>query len=243
MSGLRHILLKPEGRPYRALGWMAIVPFLLFLVSQGRFYYVAPAYPVLIAAGCVLFERWADGLPEREQKNRRRVEYGGLAIVGLAVTALMLPLAPVNSDWWKLTADVNNEVRERIGWTELVGTVASIRAGLPAAEQPQTGILVGNYGEAGAIDLYGPAYGLPPVISATNSGWLRGYGAPPETLILVGFSQGFAGHYFDDCRKVGQVSNRYGIQNEESSRHPDLFVCRKLRISWPVFWEQIQSFG
>ena len=51
-------------------------------------------------------------------------------------------------------------------------------------------MLVGNYGEAGAVEILGPAYHLPTPISMTNSAWLRGYPTPqPTTLIVVGFSR------------------------------------------------------
>jgi len=64
-----------------------------------------------------------------------------------------------------------------VGWPELVGTIAKIRDSLPAEQRARLGILAGDYGAAGAIDLYGPAYQLPPAISGINSFWQRGYGA------------------------------------------------------------------
>jgi hypothetical protein len=75
----------------------------------------------------------------------------------------------------------------------------------------------GNYGEAGAIDLYGPALGLPKAISGIDSYWLRGYGdPPPQTLIVVGISRGFLEQNFESCKLAGHVTNRYGVENEES---------------------------
>ena len=50
--------LCPAGRRFRLLGWMYVVPFALFLVAQGRSYYLGPAYPMLLAAGAVVGERW-----------------------------------------------------------------------------------------------------------------------------------------------------------------------------------------
>ena len=74
-----------------------------------------------------------------------------------------------------------------MGWSAPCCTVAKIYASLPAEEQAVTGILTGNYGEAGAINLYGPAYGLPQAISGMNSYWLRGFGdPPPQTVIVLG---------------------------------------------------------
>jgi hypothetical protein len=106
------------------------------------------------------------------------------------------------------------------------------------------GILTGNYGEAGAIGLYGPSYGLPKAISGVNSYWLRGYGdTPPETLIVLGLSRAFLERNFEACELAGHTSNRYGVGNEETSDHPDIFVCRRLRQTWPEFWKHFRHFG
>ena len=89
----------------------------------------------------------------------------------------------------------------------------------------RAGILVGNYGEAGALDLYGPAHGLPRPISGGNSLWARGYGnPPPETVILVDFERAYADRLFQSCRPASQVKNRYGVRNEESV-HPQHALC------------------
>ena len=138
----------------------------------------------------------------------------------------------------------NDDFAEEIGWLELVETVANIRDALPAAERGQVAILAGNYGEAGAISLYGRRYGLPEAICGTNSFWQRGYGnPPPETLILLGFSREFGDHYFESCQVAGHTQNRYGVANEETTRHPEILVCRHLRESWPEFWKKFRRYG
>ncbi len=88
----------------------------------------------------------------------------------------------------------NGDLREEIGWDEMVRTVAGIRDSLPAEQRSSVGVLVGNYGEQGAVEILGPAYGLPMPISMTNSAWLRGYpAAPPTTLIVRGIFAGGGG--------------------------------------------------
>ncbi len=143
-----------------------------------------------------------------------------------------------------MTRDLHDTFTEQIGWPELAGTVAGIYAALPAAEKPQTGILTGNYGEAGAINLYGLAYGLPEAISGVNSYWLRGYGdPPPQTLIVLGFTQAQAEQFFTRCELAGQVTNRYQVENEETRDHPNIFLCRGPRQPWPELWPQLRRFG
>jgi len=138
----------------------------------------------------------------------------------------------------------NDALREEIGWPELVSTVAAIRDSLPPDQRAQAGIIVGNYGEQGAIEMLGPAYHLPAPISLTNSAWLRGYPTPqPTTLIVVGVSHEDANQIFSGCRLAGHNGNSEGVKNEESQYHPDIFVCASPRLPWPQFWVKYQSFG
>jgi 4-amino-4-deoxy-L-arabinose transferase-like glycosyltransferase len=244
VAGLFYFLVAPDGKRYRLIGWMFVVPFILFLIAKGRGYYMAPAYPMLLAAGAVLEERAVASLAAGWARLLRGITCSALAVGGVIAIALVLPIAPVNSPWWKAANRVNDGFREEIGWPELVETVAGIHASLSAEERAHVGILAGNYGEAGAIDLYGPARGLPKAISGVNSYWLRRYGdPPPQTLIVVGLSRDFLERNFESCVLAGHVTNRYGVLNEETTRHPDLFVCRQLRQPWPAFWKQFRNYG
>jgi hypothetical protein len=243
-AGLYIYCFKPAGARYRMLGWMYVIPFVLFLVTQGRSYYLAPAYPMLIAAGVIVWEQWVALLSATQARVARGLTWGGLAAGGVIFALVMLPVAPINSDLWHLTRALHDNFVEEIGWPELAGTVADIYVTLPTEERSRTAILTGNYGEAGAINLYGPAYGLPEAISGVNSYWLRGYGnPPPETLIVIGFSRERAERFLATCDLAGQVTNRHGVENEETKFHPDIFVCRRPRQPWPDLWESLKSFG
>jgi 4-amino-4-deoxy-L-arabinose transferase-like glycosyltransferase len=244
VAGLYFYFVAPAGKRFRPLGWMAVVPFALFFVTQGRGYYLTPAYPMLIAAGAVLGEEWLASLPAGKARLVRGITYGALAVGGSLMAAVTLPLAPINSPWWDVASTVNDGFKESIGWPDLTETVAGIYASLPAEEKAQAGILAGNYGEAGAINLYGPAYGLPEAISGIDSYWLRGYGdPPPQTLVVVGFNRDDVQRMFEACDLAGHTSNRYGVKNEETRDHPDIFVCQRLRLPWPEFWKRLRTFG
>jgi len=243
LIGLYFYFFSPQGQRWRALGWLYVIPFFLFLFAQGRGYYLAPAYPVLFAGGAVwieqLFRQWP-----RWHRLAFGVVWPALVINIIVTAAVVLPLAPINSQWWKAAVKNNDDLAEEIGWPELAETVARIRDSLPEDERARMGILAGNYGEAGAITLYGPRFGLPKAISGTNSFWARGYGdPPPETLIVVGFSREFVEHFFESFELAAHSWNRYGVANEETTRHPDIFVCRRLRLGWPEFWKNFQRFG
>ena len=244
LAGLAFFFFKEDGQPYRLLGWMYVVALLLLAAARGRFYYLAPAYPMLLAAGAVVAERWFASRSTQFARTGWKLTWGALAVGAVFGGSLMLPIAPINSALWDMTSQVHDNFVEQVGWTDLVETTAAIYNNLPAAEQMQAGILTGNYGEAGAINLYGPAYGLPKAISGVNSYWLRGYGSPPpQVLIVLGFSPEQVARVFETCEAAGQVSNQYGVANEETLFHPDIFVCRGLRQSWPEFWATFRYFA
>ncbi|MEO8051699.1 MAG: glycosyltransferase family 39 protein [Acidobacteriota bacterium] len=243
LAGLWFYFGSKEGRRFRLLGWMFVIPLALFTVSKGRDYYTAGSYPMLFAGGAVWGAQWLESLTKRRARIVKGVAWSAVAL-GVAVGATLVPFWSVNSWWWTHVASKNGDFREEVGWPELVGTVAAIRGGLPEEQRAELGILARNYGEAGAIDLYGPAHGLPKAISGVNSYWQRGYGdPPPRTLIVLGVSRPDLERYFEACYVAGHATNRYGVRNEETQGHPDIFVCRGLREPWPEFWKEFRSFG
>jgi len=240
LAGLIGFLRSPR---YRILAWMYLIPIAAFALGKGRGYYMAAAYPMLLAMGAVAAERWTGTLPTWGGRTAKGVFLAGLALSGAYVCAIILPLAPSGSPR-DFALKNNGDLREEIGWDELVKTVAGIRDSLPADQRESVGVLVGNYGEQGAVELLGPAYRLPAPISVTNSAWLRGYPQPtPTTLIVVGFSHKAADRAFTSCRLAGHNGNSEGVRNEESQDHPDIFVCGPPKLPWPEFWKEYQSFG
>jgi 4-amino-4-deoxy-L-arabinose transferase-like glycosyltransferase len=233
-----------RGRKYRLLGWMFVLTFLLFLVAQGRSYYLGPLYPILLAAGSVVWERWIAARTRTWVLAMQGVTWLLVASSAFLSFALFTPIAPINSALWNATGQLQDNFREEIGWTDLVATVARVYHSIPASERAGTGIIVGNYGEAGAINLLGPHYGLPPVISGTNSAWYRSYPQNnPQTLIAIGFKDDFRQEHFERCELVAHNTNPFGVINEESRDHPDIYLCHHLLQPWPEFWPHFQWFG
>jgi 4-amino-4-deoxy-L-arabinose transferase-like glycosyltransferase len=244
LAGLYFYLVSPKGSRFRMLGWMYIVPLVLFVVLKARGYYLAAAYPMLYAAGSVIGEQWLAAMRRSWAIALRALAWTALLADIVFVGVFVLPVGRVNSDWWQVASGINGDLKEEIGWEELTQTVAQIRDGLPAQDRAHLGILAGNYGEAGAINLYRERYGLPNAISGTNSFWLRGYGdPPPQTLIVLGLSRRFVEKNFTSCQLAGHTWNRFGVKNEETEDHPDIFVCRGLRQPWPEFWKGFQAYG
>jgi 4-amino-4-deoxy-L-arabinose transferase-like glycosyltransferase len=244
IAGLFFILLAPAAKAFRMVVWMCLVPFGIFYYLQGRSYYLTGVYPVLLAAGSVAWEAGLNHLPHTLRRVLAGVTYGVVIVSGAAFSLIALPLAPVGSDLFVKVSGINTEFREQVGWPELVKTVAEIYAKIPEEEKAVTGILAGNYGEAGAVNLYGPEYGLPKVISGVNTYWLRGYGdPPPQTLIVLGIEDVKIYSFFKECGIEGRISNPYNIPNEEYLDHSRIYVCRGLRKPWAEIWQFFQNYG
>jgi len=244
LAGLYSCLFSPAAKTFRLLAWMYFVPLLLFVVLNGRGYYLAPVYPMLYAAGAVFAEPYVVQWQARRPLLIRFAIPAYLLLGNLGAAAFALPLAPIGSPWFHLADKVNITFRDEIGWQDLVSTLARVRDSLPAESRAHLGILAENYGEVGAINLYGPAYGLPRAISGVNSSWQRGYGdPPPQTLLVVGFPRQFVEANFISCRLVAQNANSFGIINEESTERRDIFLCGPPNLGWPLFWQSFQYFA
>jgi hypothetical protein len=228
---------------YRMLAWMYLVPLALFYFGKGRGYYLAAAYPMLLAMGAASGEKWLHSLPRWGGRTVAGIFFSSVALCGAYILAVIVPLQS-SGPLRDFALKHNGDLREEFGWPEMVKTVAGIRDSLTPAQQAGLGIAVGNYGEQGAIEMFGPAYHLPLSISTTNSAWLRGYPTPPPaTLIVLGNSREDVDELFTGCRLAGHNGNPEGIKNEESQDHPDIFVCGAPKLPWAELWKRYQSFG
>ena len=162
---------------------------------------------------------------------------------GVVVAALVLPLAPPGSRWWRIADAANGNFNEEFGWPEMASAVVRVRDSLSSDGGP-VGVFAGDAGEAAAINLYGRGKGLPEVISGSNSHWLRGYGdPPPKTVIAAGFLRADLETVFESCELADHFIIPFGIENSAIGNHTDIFVCRHPREPWHVFWKRAHWYG
>lgn len=193
LAGLAFLLLAPAARPVRALGWSFLAVLAVMLTTSAKPYYLAPAYPVLFAAGALALE----------QRLRSPLSRSVLFILVLGPGLLAAPLAePLlseetyvryaralglapGSDERHALGRLPQFFADMHGWPEFAAAIAGVYHRLPADERAVACVVGGNYGEAGAIDLFGPALGLPPAISPHNSYHLWGpRGCTGEVVIV-----------------------------------------------------------
>ena len=229
---------------FRFLSIFYIGPFVLFAIARGRGYYLMPAYPVMFAAGAVALERWVAGWATILRVSVRAIAITAMLVDTAAVVWAFLPVWQVGSPGWNWQMKHSSDMADEVGWPEFVAQVAAVRDTLSLEERSRLAVLANNYGEAGALALYGPRYSLPTPISSSNTFHMRGYGPyEPETVIVVGGELEDQRKNFATCRVAAQVVIPYGVRNEESVDHPEILVCKHLRWPWAVAWARSQEFG
>ncbi len=209
LSGLAFFLLARRGRPYRALGWAYLAILAIMMATKAKPYYVSPAYTILFAGGGTAIEAWTarigvasrnGGVAWRGATGARVAILSVVTVAGLLTAPLARPLLPLRTYvryaarlGMKAPSDERHEMgrlpqmfADMRGWPELAQTVAGVFRRLTPDQQRRACIFGQNYGQAGAIDLFGPALGLPKAISAHNSYFLWGpRDCTGEMLIVI----------------------------------------------------------
>ncbi len=244
-------LFSKKGQTYRPLGWSYVVLLLIFMLQHAKNYFLAPMYPVLFAAGAVFFEEWV-------QASRRfwlKPAYVGLLVVGGIILApgaiAVLPLQ-AHIEYMRVIAGsrVKSEksdtglfpqhFADRLGWEQMAATVADVYHGLPPQDQARACIFTGNYGEAGALEFYGPRYGLPHVISTHNNYYIWGPDdCTGETVILIGVSLSDVQPAFADIRQAGQTHCDYCMPYENNL---PIYVAHGLKTPLKQLWPTAKNF-
>jgi hypothetical protein len=249
LAGLGALLFRRELRPFRIVGWTCLAALLLLMLLHGKSYYAGPIHPTLFAAGAVLLERF------RVRVWSPLLRASAVAIVlayWVATFPLSLPvLAPavmvryldrLGSDD-AVTTNVGNIERlpqdfaDMLGWEAQVDAVAQVFHGLPPEDRERAVLLGSNYGEAGAIDFYGPSRGLPKAIAYVGTYWFFGPGDKPgDVLISIGFSYDDMASFFDSVTTAAHVMNRYAVAEQ---RDLFVYVCRGPRETVQQVWPSL----
>ena len=229
-------------RRWRVLGLTFVVFFVLMEVAHAKNYYVFPIYPMLLAGGAVVIERWL--------ANRRAWTRAAVVAIILIASLPAIPLVTWMLPPERLLAyqealgmkpsksEVNHEsllpqpVADQFGWPEMVREIAGIYDSLPPEERAQTGIWAGNYGEAGAVNLFGPQYGLPTAYSRHQNHWY--WGPPPQVyknLIVIEWS---LDDVRDNCTSFQAFPHyqRFGMGEENAP----IYLCRGVKFDIQKIW-------
>lgn len=231
IAGFVGLLREERWRPVRALGVAYVIAAVVVLATGGRPDYVVPLLLVLLAAGCVRTDAWLSAQP-----SRKPWLVTGLAVNGALAAVIALPLIPLSAVGSTPLPALSQLVADSVGWPQLGDRITEIYRSLPATERANTIVVTANYGEAGAIDRFGPGA---PIYSGQNH--LYRAGPPPEsarTAILIDLAG--ASRLFASCTKAGEVDNTYDVDNEEQGL--PIHVCRDPLQPWREIWPRFQHY-
>jgi len=248
LAGLLALLLDGRLRPFRVVGWTCVWVFVILLALHGKSYYAGPVYPALIAAGAVELE-WL-----RAARLGPILRWGTAAALVLTMVALLpigVPIVPpdrmaryvraigATAALRTNTGELDRlpqDYADMLGWEEQVGAVAEVYRRLPPADRERAVLLGANYGEAGALDFFGPRYRLPGVVSPAGSFWFFGPGTKPgQILVTIGVDRSRLEPLFDSVETAGRVTSPWSVAEER-----DLTICvargphRTLQEVWPT---------
>jgi hypothetical protein len=245
------LIFNKEGRKYLIIALIFFTMYLVFVINNGKPYYMGILYPALLAIGAV----GADILIERYLKNYIRPLLLILVIPSaLIVTPLAIPVLSVedlvkfqNITGIKPASGERSELgalpqffADRFGWEEMVEKVAEAYEMLSDEEKEKALVFGQNYGEAGAVDYYRDKYGLPDAISSHNNYWLWGYpeGYTGEVMIVIGSTREDNLEFFEEVELAASHRHPYAMPYE----NVDIFICRGLKIPMKELWKRAKRY-
>jgi hypothetical protein len=247
ITGVAAFFFSARLKPFRLLGWSYLVCYAIFFALHGKNYYLAPIYPMLLAAGAVMLE---------SALSRPRLSWLKPAIVvillasGSHLTPIAVPVLPPDKFLaytrtlpMKLPVMEHSHARaplpqwyaDQFGWNEIVAETALAWNQLSADERHDCGIFAQDYGQAGAIDFLGRHYGLPRSLSGHQSWWLwgpRGYSG--NCMIVLDDSRARLEELWTSVQYVGtSADNPYALEKQIP-----VFICRGAKFGtlaqlWP----------
>ena len=238
VTGLVRLLRRLALRWCRAFGVAYLVLVAVFLITGGKPYYLAGMFPLLLAAGAQPVVEWT----RRGRSRLRRALVGAAVVLSLTSLPIVLPIVPVGSVRHTPIVALNYDAGETIGWPAYVREIGAVYATLRPARRASTIVLASNYGEAGAVDRFGSADGLPAAYGVHNGFWY--WGPPPASAtaaVAVGFDHGTLARVCGTLRLAGHLDNHVGVADDEQGA--PVWVCSALRAPWPVFWPRLRVLG
>ncbi|MGW1563619.1 glycosyltransferase family 39 protein [Streptomyces sp. NPDC002144] len=234
VAGWRRLWREPALRWARPAAVAYPLLCLLVLAAGGKGYYTVPLLIVLLAAGCEPLAAWL-------HVHRPLVWVPALVFAAAISAVVALPLLPPSA--LALPMAVNKEQGEQIGWPALADAARQGWLLIPQDERAHAVVLAQNYGEAGALDRYGPARGLPRSYSGHMS--YADWGRPPDSadgpvLLVRQRDATDIERHFTGCREVARVDNGHNVENEEQGASIDL--CSGTAQPWSKLWPQLRRY-
>lgn len=236
IAGWRRLARHPFARPL-ALAYGILV--VIDVLAGAKPYYLGGFYFALFAGGGLRLDERLTATSRATTRSLAAFVIGAVVLLPLALP--VLPVTALAAGPWEGT--INKDLSATVGWEPAVRQIATIVAALPRPERDHVVLLAGDYGIAGAIDLYGPKYGLPAAISGHNSYWWWGpHDARDDaTTIAIDVPSTVLTQLFADVTPAGHVDTGHGVWTEEQG--DSITICRAQTTPWMAAWNSIREYG
>ena len=252
-GGLLFYFFSRHTKRYRVFGWAFVITILFFMITHGKDYYSAAAYLMLFPAGALATETLLATRPKLKTILRPAC-FLWLMLGVLPLLPLVLPVLPVETFLRyqsHLPFEVPKTERSFVGealpqyyadefpWPGLVEAVARVYHSLPPEEQQRAAIYGTNYGQAAAVDFFGPKYGLPKAISGHQNYFLWGpRHYTGDIMILLGEEEREARKHFDSVTVAATLNNPYAYRYENRP----ILLCRGLKWNLQADWSRVKKW-
>jgi hypothetical protein len=236
-------------RRFRVLGIVYVVLLAMFIGLRGKNYYLSPIYPAIFAAGSIAFEKITVARFKWTRVVYSLLVAGSIIVLAPTVSPILSPesaIAYQNKLGFEppraenqSTGPLPQYFADEFGWREMAEETARVYKSLSTEEQARTAIFANNYGEAGAIDFFGPRFGLPKSICNHQSYWLWGPRDYDGSIVIVLGSDGTGDReHFRSVEAAGHVEHPYSRRDE----HFDIFLCRGFNGDLQNAWTQLKKY-
>jgi hypothetical protein len=250
MAGLWRFSVKPPLAALRAFPIAYAVMAAIFLLLHGKAYYIVPIYPLLLAGGAVGIEEWL------RWKPLQGVALATVTVVGVVLAPLALPILPpakyeayaaalgIPSSAAAMERGAQSPLPTHLagmfGWPEMAAKVAAVYNALPAGERARAVFYGRDYGEAAALDIYGPALNGPPVVAGHNNYYLWGpKGSDGAVVIVLDGDVAPLMKNYASAERVGRIDSPYAQPWEA---HMPIFVLRNPRVPLTTLWPKLKYY-
>jgi hypothetical protein len=252
-GGLLFYLFSRAAKNYRSFGFAFVITIAFFMITHGKDYYSASAYVMLFAAAGVATERLLASRPKL-QLVLKPACFIWLLLGVVPLLPLVLPVLPIETFLRyqsHLPFEVPKTERSFVGetlpqyyadefpWPGMVAAVARVYHSLTPEEQQRTAIFGSNYGQAAAIDFFGPQYGLPKAISGHQNYFLWGpRHYTGDIVILLGGLEHEAREQFESVTVAATLNNPYAYRYENRP----ILLCRGLKWNLQTEWSRVKNW-
>ena len=254
-GGLLFLFISREAKNYRALGWAFVIAIGFFMFTHGKDYYSAPAYVMLLAAGAVAAERLLNTARVSALRHVLKPACFIWLIFGVApLLPLVLPVLPIDqfiryqsylpfevpkTETSFIGETLPQYYADEFPWPGMVEAVARVYYSLTPEEQKRTAIFGNNYGQASAIDFFGPQYGLPKAISGHQNYFIWGpRHYTGDIVIVLGDEESDAREQFDSVTVAATLNNPYAYSYENRP----ILLCRGLKWNLQTEWSRVKNW-